>query len=202
MSVTPKQSAVMIGTVIFSAIVMRLVPHIPNFAPITAAALFAAAYLPRKYALLVPLAAIAVSDYLLLYINPFSPQIFNFSQIQPISALVNPTTLWVWGSFMISGLLGLALQKHRSVARIGAITVLASLQFYLITNFGVWAAGSYARDLSGLATSLIAGLPFLRWTLLGDLFYAASFFGVYALATKPAKATTAQQSRTITPASI
>ena len=202
MSVTPKQSTVMIGTVIVSAIVMRLVPHIPNFAPITAAALFAAAYLPRKYALLVPLAAIAVSDYLLLYINPFSPQIFNFSQIQPLSAMVNPTTLWVWGSFMVSGLLGLALQKHRSVARIGAITVLASLQFYLITNFGVWAAGSYARDLSGLATSLIAGLPFLRWTLLGDLFYAASFFGVYALATKPAKATTAQQSRTITPASI
>jgi len=117
----------MITTIIVSAITMRLAPHIPNFAPITAAALFAAAYLPRKYALLVPLAAIAISDYLLLYINPFSAQIFNFSHIQPLSAMINPTTLWVWGSFMVSGLLGLALQKRRSVARIGAITVLASL---------------------------------------------------------------------------
>ena len=202
MSVTPKQSAIMVATVIVSAITMRLVPHIPNFAPITAAALFAAAYLPRRYALLVPLAAIALSDYLLLYINPFSPQVFNFSQIQPLSAMLNPTTLWVWGSFMISGLLGLALQKHRSVARIGAITVVASLQFYLITNFGVWAAGSYARDLSGLATSLIAGLPFLRWTMLGDLFYAASFFGIYALATKPAKASANRSSSPITAVSI
>ncbi len=202
MSVSPKQSAIMITTIIVSAITMRLAPHIPNFAPITAAALFAAAYLPRKYALLVPLAAIAISDYLLLYINPFSAHIFNFSQIQPLSAMINPTTLWVWGSFMVSGLIGLALQKRRSVARIGAITVLASLQFYLITNFGVWAAGSYARDLSGLAASLIAGLPFLRWTMLGDLFYAASFFGIYALAAKPAQVPAERSNNRVTAASI
>ncbi len=187
MSVTRKQSAIMVGTVIISAIIMRLVPHIPNFAPITAAALFAAAYLPKKYALLVPLAAIAVSDYLLLYISPFSAQVFNFSRIQPLSAIVNDTTLWVWGSFMISGLLGLVLRRRRSAIRVGAITIAASLQFFVITNFGVWAAGAYARDLSGLATSYIAGLPFLRATLLGDLFYAASFFGIYALATHSAK---------------
>ncbi len=163
---------------------MRLVPHIPNFAPVTAGALFGAAYLPKRYALLIPLIGVAVSDYLLLYVNPFGSPIFNFGHLQPLGALFNSTTLWVWGSFMISGLLGLALRSKRSAGRIGLITIAASLQFYLITNFGVWAAGAYARDLSGLVASYAAGLPFLRWTMLGDLFYTASFFGFYALALK------------------
>ncbi len=171
-------------TIIFSAVVMRLVPHIPNFAPMTAAALFGAAYLPKRYALLTPLIALAISDYLLLYISPFSHPIFNFSHLQPLGALFNGTTAWVWGSFMVSALLGLALRKKPGALRIGGITLLASIQFYLLTNFGVWAAGAYARDLSGLAASYIAGLPFFSWTVAGDLFYTASFFGLYALALK------------------
>ena len=169
-------------TIVASAVVMRLVPHIPNFAPMTAAALFGAAYLPKRYALLIPLAAMAVSDYLLLYISPFSHPVFNFSRLQPLSAMFNSTTLWVWGSFMISGLLGLMLRKRPGALRIGGVTLLASVQFFVITNFGVWAAGAYARNLSGLAASYAAGLPFFRWTVAGDLFYTAAFFGLYALA--------------------
>jgi hypothetical protein len=182
MSKDSKQRLVIVLAIIFSAIIMRLVPHIPNFAPVTAAALFGAVYLPKRYALFVPLMIVAISDYLLLYVNPFGPQIFNFSQIQPLSAMVNGTTAWVWGSFMVSALLGLALRKKQGAMRISAVSVVASLQFFIVTNFGVWAAGAYSRDLSGLAASYIAGLPFLSWTLMGDMFYAASFFGLYALA--------------------
>src|SRR4051812_38108206 len=161
MALNSKQKLRIAATVIVSAIVMRLVPHIPNFAPMTAAALFGAAYLPKRYVLLTPLIALAVSDYLLLYISPFSDPIFNFSHLQPISALFNSTTAWVWGSFMISALIGLALRNRPGAIKIGGMTLLASLQFYLITNFGVWAAGAYARDVSGLWASYIAGLPFL-----------------------------------------
>ncbi len=171
-------------TIVASAVVMRLVPHIPNFTPMTAAALFGAVYLPKRYALIMPLIALAVSDYLLLYISPFSHPVFNFSHVQPLTAVFDSTTAWVAGSFMISGLLGLALRKKRSPLRIGSISLLASMQFFLITNFGVWAAGAYSRGMSGLEASYIAGLPFLRWTLLGDLFYAACFFGLYALVTE------------------
>jgi hypothetical protein len=184
MSDSSRQRRIIALSIVFSAVVMRLVPHIPNFAPMTAAALFSAAYLPKRYALIIPLAAAAISDYLLLYVSPFSQQIFNFSRVQPLSAMINGTTAWVWGSFMISGLLGLLLRKNPGVLRIGSITLLASLQFYLITNFGVWAAGAYARNLSGLGASYVAGLPFLRWTMLGDLFYTAGFFGIYALVVK------------------
>ncbi len=192
-----KQRTVIIVTILFSAVFMRLVPHIPNFAPVTAAALFGAAYLPKKYALLLPLLAIALSDYLLLYINPFSPNIVNFSHLQPLSALIHDTTVWVWASFMVSGLFGLALRKKRGALRIGSLTLLASLQFYAITNFGVWAAGAYARDVSGLLSSYVAGLPFLRWTLLGDFIYVASFFGLYALVTHQSKQTIKQSVRLV-----
>ena len=171
--------------IVASAVVMRLVPHIPNFAPVTAAAIFGAAYLPKAYALITPLLTMAISDYLLLYISPFSQPVFNFSHIQPVSAMFNSTTAWVWGSFMVSGLLGLLLRKNPGVIRIGSVTLLASAQFFLITNFGVWAAGAYARNLSGLESSYIAGLPFLRWTVAGDLFYTACFFGLYALVLHP-----------------
>lgn len=184
MSLKTKQKTTLIAIILISAIVMRLIPHLPNFAPITAAALFSAAFLPKKYIFIVPLLAVAISDYLLLYINPFGSPMLNFSQLQPIGALVNSTTAWVWGSFMISGLLGLLLRKKHGAIRVGSVTLLASLQFFVITNFGVWAAGAYARDFSGLITSYVAGLPFLSWTLLGDLFYTFSFFALYAIVVK------------------
>lgn len=177
-----KTQMTMAAMIVASAIIMRLVPHIPNFAPITAAALFGAAYLPKKYALIVPLVILAISDYLLLYINPFSHPVFNFSHLQPVTAIFNGTTAWVWGSFMISALLGLALRNKPNTTKIGGITILASIQFFVITNFAVWAAGAYARDISGLWASYIAGLPFLSWTVAGDLFYVTAFFGLYALA--------------------
>lgn len=182
-----KQRNIMMVAILVSAIIMRLVPHVPNFAPVTAAALFAAAYLPKRYALILPLIGVAIGDYLLLYISPFGNPVFDFSQLQPLSALVNETTAFVWGSFMISGLLGLLLRKKQNALRVGSISIIASLQFFIITNFAVWAAGAYARDLSGLAASYAAGLPFLRWTILGDLFYVASFFGLYALALRASK---------------
>ncbi len=179
-----KQHKYVIVAIIVSAVVMRLVPHIPNFAPLAAGAMFAAAFLPKKYVLIVPLVAAIISDYLLLYISPFGDPIFNFSQVQPINALFNGTTAYVWGSFMLCGLLGLFLRKKQNPLRVVSVSMASSIQFFLITNFGVWAAGAYSRDFSGLIASYVAGLPFLRWTMLGDLFYAACFFGIYAFVAK------------------
>lgn len=46
-------------------ILLRLAPHIPNFSPVTATALFGGVYINKKFALLVPLIGLAISDYLL-----------------------------------------------------------------------------------------------------------------------------------------
>lgn len=145
---------------IISGILLRLVPHVPNFAPITAIAMFSGVYLNKKVAIFIPVLTMAISDYLL-------------------GSFLHSTTPYVWGSFMVSGLIGLYLRKRKSAKNIIVASLLASLQFFLITNFGVWATGMYNRSISGLIESYIMGIPFYRWTLLGDLFYTAAFFSLY-----------------------
>jgi hypothetical protein len=44
---------------------MRLVPHVPNFAPIAAIALFAGAYLDKRIVPWVPLGIMIVSDLII-----------------------------------------------------------------------------------------------------------------------------------------
>ncbi len=145
-------------------IFLRLIPHIPNFAPITGAALFGGVYLSKKYALILPLIIMAISDYL---INP--------------NNMFHSTTFFVWGSFLISGLIGLWLRKHNKPGFVLGASIIASLQFFLITNFGVWAMGMYSRGLDGLIQSYIMGIPFYRYTLAGDLFYTTTLFSSYSL---------------------
>lgn len=45
----------------------------------------------------------------------------------------------------------------------------SSVWFYACTNFFVWAQGWYGPGISGLQASYIAGLPFFRTMLIGNL---------------------------------
>ena len=166
--------------IIFIAALLRIVPHMPNFAPITAMALFGGVYLNKRYALVVPFLTMLLSDYLLLYINPFSANHFNINHIYPPQAIwYGSTMLSVYGSLFISGLIGLWLRKHKSVKNVIFASLIASIQFFLITNAAVWINGMYDRSIIGLWESYIAGIPFFRGTVLGDLFYTGVFFGTY-----------------------
>lgn len=173
--------------IIAGGILLRIVPHTANFAPVSALALFSGAKLNKKSAILVPLIAMAVSDYLLLYVNPFSNQFFDFSHIRPVTAMFHSATLYVWGSFVISGLIGIGIKKNEKPSLIVLASFAASVQFFVITNFGVWAGGMYDRSLNGLFQSYLMGLPFFKWTMLGDLFYSGAFFGLYEMANRIAQ---------------
>src|SRR5947207_2179553 len=105
---------------IIGGVLLRLVPHIPNFAPITATSLFGGTYLSKKFAILVPLIAMILSDYLLSYING--------------TTMFHSTTLYVWGSFFISSLIGIWLRNHKNPKYILGASLAASIQFFLITN--------------------------------------------------------------------
>lgn len=147
--------------VIFVAVALRLLPHPANVAPIAAMALFGGVYLNKRYALAIPLLAMLVSDLFLGLHN---------------------TMIFVYGSFLLTGLLGLWLKKHKSVTTILSASLGSSLLFFLITNFGVWAATSmYEKSLSGLIESYVMALPFFRNTIVGDLLYTGLFFGSYEL---------------------
>jgi len=148
--------------IIIAAVGLRLVPHMPNFAPIGAMALFGGAYLDKRLAILLPLAAMLVSDF---FIGFYSPVVM----------------LSVYGSFVLVGLMGMQLRNRKNPKNVTLAAITSSILFFLITNFAVWAAGSYSRGLEGLLASYIAGIPFFRGTLLGDLFYTVLFFGGFEL---------------------
>ncbi len=149
---------------IFLGAVLRFLPHASNFAPIGAMALFGGAKIDKKYALVLPLVALFVSD---IFIGFYSWQIMAA----------------VYVSFVLYGLLGFWARQKESAGRIAGATVTGSLLFFFITNWAVWAFGTmYPHTFGGLITSYVAGLPFLAGTVLGDIFYASVFFGSYEFA--------------------
>ena len=65
-------------------------------------------------------------------------------------------------------------------AEMGGVSALSgSLIFYAITNFGVWLQGGlYEHTVSGLLRCYVNALPFLRNTMLSDMFYSASIMAI------------------------
>lgn len=162
-------------SIITFAVILRLIPHPPNFAPITAMALFGGAYINKKYALVVPLIAMIISDFFL-----------GFHQVIP----------FVYGSFLLTGIIGLWLKEHKNLKNVILAILSSSLLFFLITNFGVWLIWDfYPKDLSGLIQSYTLAIPFFRNTMLGDLFYTGLFFGSYELIMHIVEKFTAQKTK-------
>lgn len=139
----------------------RFLPHPANFAPIGAIAIFSGLYLPKKWALILPLAAMFFSD---LFIGFYAW----------------PIMLSVYAGFVIMGVIGLIVRKNKKLSAILGGAILGSLIFYLVTNGAVWAFGSlYPHTAAGLLESYYMAIPFFRNSLLGDLFYTGVLVGAY-----------------------
>ena len=149
-------------TAILCAAVLRLVPHPPNFAPITAMALFSGAYLGRRpLAFAAPLGAMAMSD-----------AIIGFHSGMP----------FVYASVAAIVLLGWLALSRITVLRLAGAAIASSVLFFIVTNFGTWLlSGMYPMTGPGLAACYVAAIPFLQNTVAGDLFYTAVLFGAFAL---------------------
>ncbi len=156
----------MIYFLILAAAVLRVIPHAANFAPITAMALFGGTYLNKKFAVVIPLAAMVLSDVFI-----------GFDSFE--------SRLIVYGSFFLIGLVGMWVRNHKTLANIAGGTLASSVLFYLITNFAYfYPVGMYSHDLAGVIASYINALPFFRNTLLGDFFYVGVMFGAYEFVEK------------------
>ena len=149
---------------IILGIAARFLPHPANFAPIGAIAIFSGLYLPKKWALILPLAAMFFSD---LFIGFYAP----------------PIMLSVYASLIAMGLIGLAIRQNKKLSTILGGTILGSVIFYLATNGAVWAFGSlYPHTAAGLINSYTMAIPFFKNSLLGDLFYTGALVGAYEAA--------------------
>ena len=142
---------------------LRFLPHPPNFAPIAAVALFGGVYFSRKIAFILPITAMIISDMFIGY--------YEFSLMA-----------FVYGSFLLTVILGFYLKKNKQWYTIGGSAILSAILFFLITNFAVWAFTPwYAKTISGLIQCYLMALPFFKNTLLGNLFYVTVFFGAYEI---------------------
>ena len=132
------------------AVASRLLPHPPNFAPITGIALFAAVKLNKKIiAILVPLFCLFITDLIL-----------GLSWIN----------LFVYAAFGMISWIGMRQKK------ISIPTVLgSSLLFFVVSNFGVWLL-YYPLTLEGLIACFTLAIPFFGNTIAGDLVYTAVLF--------------------------
>jgi hypothetical protein len=153
-----------------AGVLLRLVPHPANFAPIAALALFSGARLPKYLAFGVPLIAMLVSDIFLGFYEW-------------------PVAVAVYGSFFLCIFLGSLLRKKSTWPLTVGYSLIGSLVFFVTTNLAVWAFTAwYPKTLGGLERCFFLALPFFKNTLLGDLFYVGLFFGLYELANNFIKA--------------
>jgi len=155
-----------IAAIVIASASLRIAPHPMNFTPIGAVALFSGAYFTTKRAaLVVPLLSLAAGDIFI-----------GFNRLVP----------YVYASFLVSVALGFWLRRKKSAVRIGAATLAGAIQFFLVSNFAMWASGlgSYSKDASGLIACYVRGAPLFWNTLAGDAFYVAVLFGGMALAQK------------------
>ncbi len=166
-----------LALMILLAALSRLMPHPPNFTPVGAMALFGAAYFSRRYlAFVIPFVALWASD---LFLNNVVYAKMYPEYYQGFTWFGNT---WVYASFALIVVLGfLCLKKVKPLQLIGT-SLLASMLFFLLTNFGVWASSLgtiYTKDFTGLMACYGAGLPFFWNTILGDVLYVGALFGSF-----------------------
>ncbi|MGA7292330.1 MAG: DUF6580 family putative transport protein [Terriglobales bacterium] len=146
---------------------MPFTPHPWNFTPVVAALLYFGARGPRRQ-MWVPFLLMVGSDVILnkfVYAYPL-----GWSQL----------VVWAWYAAILW--LGIQLRENSNWIRIGGAAVAGSVSFFVVSNFAVWAFGTmYPQTLSGLTSCYVAGVPFFRHAIAGDMLFTAVMFGAPAV---------------------
>lgn len=165
-----------LALIVLAAAMSRLLPHPPNVTAVGAMALFGGAYFTNRWqSVLMPLLAMWCSDLILnnVIYKAYNPQFTFFTE----------GAIFIYGGIAIVAILGASTLKTISTGRVIGASLLASLIFYIVSNFGVWVGSNmYPQTGSGLLACYAAGLPFLLNTVLGDLVWCGILFGGFELA--------------------
>ena len=174
-------SVVLAVVLIIVAAISRLIPHPPNFAPIASLAIFGGTIISnKKYALVLPLGALLLSDILFeLFTN--TQGFYDISQT------------FVYGAFILITFLATRI-KSPNAKNILFACLWGGIIFFVLSNFGVWLTGAYyPKTFTGLIACYEAAIPFykndifgnmLLNTFMSDFFYTALLFGTYSLIQK------------------
>lgn len=149
---------------------------LPNFSPLAAIALCGAIYLPRRIALVLPMAVLFASD---LVLNAhYGASLVSIEMVSRYVVLAGVAAA------------GFALRSSPGFAKVLLTSVAGSIAFYVITNTGSWIGdAAYAKTFAGWLQALTWGEPgyastwtFFRNTLVSDTLFTAVFVGCMAVA--------------------
>lgn len=151
----------LVSVMILAAAFTRLIPHPPNFTAVGAIALFGGAYFSeKKFAFIIPMLAMLLSDLIIGFHNGM---------------------LSVYFSFVLIVAIGILLSRNLKFTNVVAASLLSSVIFFVLTNFQMWMQSPlYAKNISGLVACFVAAIPFFHHTVLGDLFFVGILFGIFA----------------------
>lgn len=160
---------------IILAAASRFLPHPANFAPIGAMALFGAAYFSKKiWAFVIPIVTMWLSDLVMTNV------VFDYSES---FIWFYQGSFFTYASFALIALFGILVLKKVKVQNVVLGSLGASVIFFIVSNFGVWfSTPMYPNTFSGLIACYVAGLPFFKMTILGDMVYCGIMFGIFELA--------------------
>lgn len=143
----------------------------PNVSMVAAAGLLAGSLLRARWAVVVPLAAMVVSDAV-------------------IGSYDGAVMASVYAMLLAPVGLGVLLRSPRvrgagvawRAAAVGGAAVSSSVLFFVGSNLAVWVFTPwYPATLEGLAACFTAALPFFKYTLAGDMVFAGLLFGSAAM---------------------
>ena len=133
----------------------RFIPHPPNFTSLIALSFYVPALLGRRY---IPalIFSFVITDFFIGF---------------------HALTFFTWGSIFIIGYVSKFFLKNLTTRLIGSL--MGSLIFFIITNFGVWALGSYGYNFEGLILCYTLAIPFFAYSLISTIIFAALIETIY-----------------------
>lgn len=151
-----KKTWIIAAVLILFGAATRLLPHPPNATAITAIALAGAIYLDKKWALLLPISSLLLSDAI---IGGYDARLMAV----------------VYLSFAFIGALSWIIRTgERRFLKTAGLTVFSSVFFFITTNTAVWMLSSwYPHTFLGLVESFTMALPFFKNMIAGDILYVS-----------------------------
>jgi len=144
------------------AVAVRFLPHPWAFTPVVGSLLFFGAHRSRRE-LWIALACLAASDVVLTKLVYAFPMGWDY------------LVTWAWYAAILG--LGTGLRRHQKPRWVIAAALTGSISFFLLSNFTYWAYWKpFPMNLKGLEVAYVAGLPFFRRALEGDLLFTIAMF--------------------------
>jgi hypothetical protein len=158
--------------IIVTVFLSRLLPHMPNFTATSAAILFTGVCFGKWRYFFSILTVYFIADLIInKYLYPYNQ--YNFTSI-----------LFIYLPFFLNFLISKFLYRDHKISSLGIVklSLISSIIFFIISNFGVWVSDTlYAKNLSGLVLCYWSAIPFFTYEFIATLFFSIVFFGFASL---------------------